>query len=405
LDGDGSGTIFKVTNPNLNITIENVTFKDGRGSAQGAALSFATAINCKFINNRCVGDSSSYGGAAFFVNAINCTFEGNYGSGGYGGALAYGTAVNCIFKNNHASSRGGAAYNITAINCTFEGNHALGGYGGAMASSNAINCKFIDNVADKGGALANSNATNCYFYNNSATKYFGGAMSHFDWTPFYALNSTFINNTAETGSAINGGKSILCIFENNNCSDETDIVPVSLVASNFTSSPYSGERFTFNLTDGNENYYGYETIIDILQDDNVIKSVSLLSGESWLVDLPEGNYKAIIGINWRYAVTPLEVRINITKGYGEMIHGDNFISLWALIGLNPGEYKLTRNFTFNATADFDFTEGIRISGDYYVLDGDGYTIDAGNQAQVFCVTGNNVVLKNINFINGNATKG
>ena len=67
---------------------------------------------------------------------------------------------------------------------------------------------------------------------------------------------------------------------------------------------------------------------------------------------------------------------------------------------NINEIELDHDYTFNEENDADFTQGIVISKSITV-NGNGKTIDAKSKARIFTINeGNNVVLKNINFING-----
>ena len=61
---------------------------------------------------------------------------------------------------------------------------------------------------------------------------------------------------------------------------------------------------------------------------------------------------------------------------------------------------LDRDYAFNATHDSGYVNGIGIHRNDLVIDGAGHTIDGGNLARMFNVTGTNVTFKNINFING-----
>jgi len=63
------------------------------------------------------------------------------------------------------------------------------------------------------------------------------------------------------------------------------------------------------------------------------------------------------------------------------------------------EIKLETYYIFNKTKDNDFKDGINITKDNLVIDGNDHTIDGGNQALIFHVYANNVTLKNIRFIN------
>ena len=69
------------------------------------------------------------------------------------------------------------------------------------------------------------------------------------------------------------------------------------------------------------------------------------------------------------------------------------------------ELKLLKNYTYNPNTDGGLENGIVISEDNYVIDGQGHTINGSSQAMFFMINANNVTLKNINFVNGMDTYG
>ena len=64
--------------------------------------------------------------------------------------------------------------------------------------------------------------------------------------------------------------------------------------------------------------------------------------------------------------------------------------------------KLTKDYLFNPQNDENFSDGITIAIDNLVIDGQGHTIDANKKARIFNIQSNNVILKNIKIVNGNA---
>ena len=70
-----------------------------------------------------------------------------------------------------------------------------------------------------------------------------------------------------------------------------------------------------------------------------------------------------------------------------------------------GIIDIYNNYTYNSTTDSSLSGGITISSSNVVIDGHGCTIDGSGLARAFNITGNNVTIKNINFINTNATDG
>ena len=63
---------------------------------------------------------------------------------------------------------------------------------------------------------------------------------------------------------------------------------------------------------------------------------------------------------------------------------------------------LDKDYMYSSVNDIDFKDGVVVSKDNFVIDGQGHTIDGQNLARVFNVTGVNVTIKNINFINGSS---
>ena len=62
--------------------------------------------------------------------------------------------------------------------------------------------------------------------------------------------------------------------------------------------------------------------------------------------------------------------------------------------------NLTRDYRFDKDTDTDYIEGIYIEYCDLEIDGNGHTIDAGHMARAINAYETNLVLKNINFING-----
>ena len=65
--------------------------------------------------------------------------------------------------------------------------------------------------------------------------------------------------------------------------------------------------------------------------------------------------------------------------------------------------QLTKNYTYNPEKDLNYTDGIIIDKPDFTIDGQGHTINGAGLARIFNITTNNVILKNIKFMNGNAT--
>lgn len=64
--------------------------------------------------------------------------------------------------------------------------------------------------------------------------------------------------------------------------------------------------------------------------------------------------------------------------------------------------NLTRDYAYNSLNDQQFCKGIDIDIDDLIIDGQGHTINANNEARIFNINSDNVVLKNLVLINGNS---
>ena len=63
--------------------------------------------------------------------------------------------------------------------------------------------------------------------------------------------------------------------------------------------------------------------------------------------------------------------------------------------------NLTKDYTYNPKNDKNYSNGININIDGLVIDGQGHTINANNQAAIFNIKSNDVILKNLVIINAN----
>ncbi|WP_296881537.1 hypothetical protein [uncultured Methanobrevibacter sp.] len=272
LDGENSVRIFKVLSSNVVfrdiVFINSNVFGDG-----GAVWGNTTSINCTFKNNH-----ASYGGALYSGSAINCTFTSNYASSS-GGAISNGYAKNCIFTDNVADACGGAMNGISALNCTFKNNTAM--YGGAINIGSAIKCIFETNYASSwGGAGCELSAVNCIFKNNCAPE----------------------------GGAIVDGLADSCIFKTD-CDTlvDTDVLKPDLNVSDFTSVYISDDKVTFNLTaKSGFKITDSDIQIKVYENDVLILSEHILSGDHWMSRLDAGSYFAVIN------ATEFDVTSNIT---------------------------------------------------------------------------------------------
>ncbi len=81
--------------------------------------------------------------------------------------------------------------------------------------------------------------------------------------------------------------------------------------------------------------------------------------------------------------------------------GNSFNDLQMLINNSvDDEINLKKDYTYDNYTDSIFTEGILINKSI-VINGNGHIIDAQNQSRIFNITADNVIIRNITFINAN----
>lgn len=219
LDAKNRGWFLYSTNPENNLTLIGLIFKNG----------------IRYDN-----DDSTQGGVVKtegHIDVVNCTFEHNFGGTG-GGINSHNGAniINSTFRYNKAEYNGAGIYVIDGqtniINCTFHDNYAKrqGGAIRIQGSTYIENSTFYNNTASltegngytgfagNGGAVrvtdGDLNIESSTFKNNSA-HFAGGAISAGDdsqySTTHYQLNinnSTFDGNTAVFGGGIEANDGI-----------------------------------------------------------------------------------------------------------------------------------------------------------------------------------------------------
>ncbi len=396
IDGAGHTLDAKKSSRIFNITADNVILK-----------------NLRFINGNALGFYYNYyGGGAIYWSGINgylenCTFLGNsaislevdpyaqeqivhYGDDGtswvefnerptgastnQGGAITWlgsnGTISDCIFKNNHVDypNSGGAIY-------------------WAGENGKIVNSEFTDNNAYSGSAVywrgANGVIYSSYFLNAGTCD--GGI--------YWAGENGTVKNS------ILLSKSKICVI-----------------------SPYS-KKINANL-----NFWG-DTVDDPVK-------INKISGVThWiLINLKSSDEFVFKGDEFfvSYDLTKLVTSFNKTYRYEGIYNKTGFVKFIAdKTGFVNATFKnnkinadiLDNNFTDDflelAQKIRDTPEGgvLVLDKDYsYIagsnngiliskaitIDGAGHTLDAKLLSRVFNITADNVVIKNINFVNGSA---
>jgi predicted outer membrane repeat protein len=212
IDAQHHGASIFVTQNNINLNIENLTFANGSNTNGGAISNSAgtlTINGCKFYNNH-----ANSGGAIYSnfntVNIDNSGFSSN--NAGSGGAIFISTG------------------NLNVNDSTFSRNGAYSGTGGAIFDANnnlvVINDNFLNNNAIREGAAIHKTGyleiVNSIFTGNKVSQNYGGAIFHTAST-ITIINSKFNENSAPVAGAILNVRS-----------------PMTIISSNFTSNTASG---------------------------------------------------------------------------------------------------------------------------------------------------------------------
>ncbi|MDO5308201.1 MAG: choice-of-anchor Q domain-containing protein [Planctomycetia bacterium] len=335
LDAQYSVEIMRV---NGSLTVSNLTFANAREDGPGAAiynLGDVTIENATFRNCR-----------------------GTLGGAIYNGSNATVTLRNCDFSNNTATASGGAIYNVgtlTVITSRFDNNQTQGA-GGAIYNAGTltlVNSSLTSNIAQTyGGALLQNGvrmtSTNCTIAGNSASSG-GGVYAQTGAVRLY--NLIVAQNTASNGA------DLLCL-------------DASLAAAN-TISSYSFANGSNNvLYDGSQPLFADSSAKDYSLSDS---SIAIDAGSSQLaIQSGLGIYSTDLSGAVRYLGDSVDI-----GAYEFQRPGENFISvvqgcainlnaaldrnqrvLWDLSGDLSGEFKEYGDDFWTTPEELGFSSGV-----------------------------------------------
>ena len=83
----------------------------------------------------------------------------------------------------------------------------------------------------------------------------------------------------------------------------------------------------------------------------------------------------------------------------------NFTALQKEIDSSTDSIEITQDYVYDNSTDYELDSGILINKSDFTINGNGRTIDGSNQARIFNITGNNITISNLIFINGNMIGG
>ena len=292
----------------------------------------------------------------FLVNADNVciknlNFINSKTKGLAGGAISWwgdnGTLSNCNFENNSASSAAGAVLwkgNGGCIeSCSFKNNNVEYGPAVSLTSGESFDSSVIhiQIVNSEGGAIyieGNNILVNNCNFSNNAALLNGGAIS-INWANNVTVsNSRFKNNSAQ----------------------------------------YNGGAIEWNGKKANISYSEFE---------NNSPNDLFLNVDAFIIN---STFDSPSSIDDWYNAT----YVNVTFRYD-----NSFEELSDRIANTPegGVLVLDRDYLYTNGSN----KGILINKTI-TIDGNGHTLNGNHSSRMFNITADNVVIKNINFINGNA---
>ena len=255
------------------------------------------------------------------------------------------------------------------------------------------NCNFSNNTAlSAGGAVLwkgdCGSITYCNFINNRVT--IGDDISLVDGEGFNRSQPHIMTVNSEGGALCLFGNDVsvnYCNFSSNSADFSGGAIRI-LWANN---TKISNSKFKNNRaghSGGAISWYANEIVLSNCEfRDNSPKDLFLFSENATVINSTLTNGSSIDSY-WGVNFT------NVTFG-----HANTFEKLSSLVNLTPegGILVLNDDYVFVNGSN----KGILITKTI-TIDGNGHTLDGNKLSRMFNITADNVVIKNINFINGNA---
>lgn len=95
--------------------------------------------------------------------------------------------------------------------------------------------------------------------------------------------------------------------------------------------------------------------------------------------------------------------IGVIISFNVVSSGENFKTLQNEINQSENSIEIKQDYKFDNSSDQELNKGILINKSNIVINGNGHTIDGSGQSRIFNVTGKNVTIKNLKFVNGNSS--
>ena len=412
-------------------TLANVSIDNSKASKDGGAIYLSGGAANANLTNIDIFNTTASNGGGVYVNAVDVEFSNSNitnSSAGNGGAIYWlcsGGNVYGIILSNNTAQDGGALYatsksgdtkstNFTGI--TFD-NNKVTGYGGAIcfnkdAGGYAVyNSTFTDNTADQKG-------NSIYYYTGSSDNLNNSIYnSNFTGTDHIyienRMRASLVNNTelnTKNGNYFVYNKGTIALSNNAlknlivNYGNILTLVTVK-VCENKTYT-YDDFYFPLNATAVDDN--GNDVVSDSLRfvtnhNDNLESEIANDMHIATLVtnkDYYEVNISDV-------GLKKVNVKIAIINVIGKL---GSYTWLQKEIDDCTGDvYNLTTNVTFNPDYDLsiyniyhgkiNFLEGMNFNKTIR-FEGFNFTISGLNQARIFTITANDIIINNTNFING-----
>ena len=291
----------------------------------------------------------------FLVNADNVciknlNFINSKATGLAGGFISWwgnnGTLSNCNFENNSASSAAGAVL--------WKGNNGL-----------IENCNFMNNNVTYGPAvgLTSGESFDPHQIHIQVVNSEGGAL-YLQGYNLLVNNCNFLNNLA----LFHGGA--ICVHWYSN---------VTISNSRFKNNSAAEYSGALHLDGDNPTVIGCDFENNHQKDLQIHAHAAIANSTFDCLSSIEDEYNSsYINVTFRYgnSFEDLSLKINNTPEGGVLVLDRDYIYI---NGSNKG-------ILINKTI---------------IIDGNGHTIDGNNASRIFNISADNVVIENINFINGN----
>jgi len=428
--GYGGGAIYW-SDPHS--TLDNITIINSSSNSVGGAI-YLTGLDTTLKNINITNTKTGTSGGAIYIGATNCNIVNVNVTNSKaidGGAIYldanYQSLTKCTINNASAERYGGGIYVGNSLyiylnNITFNDSHAYNGgalyYAGSVGALMWMdNCTFTNNNAShNGGAI--------YYIidDDGSTKKVSRDYNNFDGTGIVDGGRTTVNMVGSDGSTY--AKRIFnSYFENNN-----DYIL------NVTAMPdQSTIMGIVNVSSPNDpNRNSYRLVVNVTSDDKLVTQLILSTTEDFTAYFNNVFKKFIIGI--RNNLTK-DTFYNVTVGFedSEYLYKEAVANFTTINRIDKGDFhilqdlidkairdapagipavlNLPRSFEFMSMEDYEALYGTQwIADDYCMnitspitINGNGYSISALGYSRIFNITGNDVVLNNVNLLYGNAS--